>query len=171
MNLFSRFVRGGAGLEPLYAALVERARDPVWYREGQVPDTIDGRFDMIASLLSLLLIRLEAEGEAARADSVRLTELFIADMDGSLRQLGIGDVVVGKHVGKMMGALGGRLGAFRAALAGEGVLDDAVRRNVFRDEPPSETCVARVGERLRGFAGRLREVDLEQLRSGALPAA
>jgi cytochrome b pre-mRNA-processing protein 3 len=173
LNFLSRLLRGGAGrrpLQPLYDAAVERARDPVWYREGEVPDTIDGRFDMIATLLSLILVRLEAE-EAAHADSAKLTELFIDDMDGTLRQLGIGDVVVGKHVGKMMGALGGRLGSFRAALGGEGDFEAAVRRNVFRNEPPSEASVAAVGRRLRDFSEGLGETSLEQLRAGALPAA
>ena len=79
-----------------------------------MPDTLDGRFDMIAAILALVLLRLEAEGEAGRGPSVLLTEIFIDDMDGTLRQIGIGDYVVGKHVGRMMGALGGRLAAFRA---------------------------------------------------------
>ena len=80
-----------------------------------MPDTIDGRFDMIAAILALVLLRLEAEGEAGRDPSVLLTEIFIDDMDGTLRQIGIGDYVVGKHVGRMMSALGGRLAAFRDA--------------------------------------------------------
>ena len=93
-----------------------------------------------------------AEGDKARTNSVLLTESFIDDMDSSLRQIGIGDFVVGKHVGRLMGALGGRLDAYRSALAGEGALGDAVRRNVFRDDPPSAEC------------GRVRRV-----RAGAIP--
>lgn len=173
MKLFTHLLRRPDDRQrmiPLYTAIVAAGREPAWYRDGGVPDTIDGRFDMIASLLAAVLIRLEAEGEAGRADSVRLTELFIDDMDGSLRQLGIGDVVVGKHVGKMMGALGGRLGAFRSALEGEAGLNEAVRRNIFRDAPPSPASVEFVGARLRLFDRRLREASLEQLRAGALPA-
>ena len=108
--------RDAAALRPLYDLVVETGRDPAWYRDGGVPDTLDGRFDMVAAILSLVLLRLEAEGDAARRESVLLTEIFVDDMDASLRQIGIGDFVVGKHIGKMMGALGGRLGAFRSAV-------------------------------------------------------
>src|SRR3546814_3224029 len=70
-------------LRPLYASLVAEARHPAWYREGQVPDTLDGRFDMVAAILALILLRLEHDGDEARDDSVLLTELFVDDMDGS----------------------------------------------------------------------------------------
>jgi len=116
-----------APLQPLYRFIVGRGRDPAWYREGKVPDTIDGRFDMIAAILALVLIRLEAEGEAGRGSSILLTELFIDDMEGELRQIGIGDYVVGKHVGRMMSALGGRLAAFRAGRE-QGSFPDASER-------------------------------------------
>src|SRR3954465_3492397 len=136
-----------AALAPLYAAIVAEGRDPFWYREGQVPDTIDGRFDMVAAGTPLVLLRLEAEGEAGRAPAVLLTETFIDDMDASLRQIGIGDYVVGKHVGRMMGALGGRLAALRAG-RDSASLAGAVRRNVFHDSPPSEAAVDLVAGRL-----------------------
>jgi cytochrome b pre-mRNA-processing protein 3 len=135
-----------------------------------VPDTLEGRFDMIASLLALVLIRLEREGDRAKGESVLLTESFIDDMDSSLRQIGIGDFVVGKHVGKLMGALGGRLDAYRVALEGEGELEGAVRRNIFRDAPPSDEAVAFVTEGLRRFDGGLGETELEPLLDGAIPA-
>lgn len=120
-------------LAPLYRGIVATARRPVWYRAGGVPDTMDGRFDMVASILTLVLLRLEREGEAGALPAARLTELFIDDMDGQLRQQGIGDIVVGKHIGRMMSALGGKLGAFREGFAG-GNLDDVVTRNLLRRE-------------------------------------
>ena len=153
---------------PLYRAVVERGRDPAWYREGKVPDTLDGRFDMIAAILAFTLLRLEAEGEAARGPSVLLTEIFIDDMDGTLRQIGIGDYVVGKHVGRMMSALGGRLAAFRAARE-QGAFREAVERNVFHEAPPSEAALAFVAERLERFAEALGEAPLQDLLAGALP--
>src|SRR3546814_13070988 len=105
-------------LRPLYASLVAEARHPAWYREGQVPDTLDGRFDMVAAILALILLRLEHDGDEARDDSVLLTELFVDDMDVRVRQMGIGDLMVGKHVGRMVGELGGRLAGFRGAVGG-----------------------------------------------------
>ena len=163
--------RERARLEPLYRAIVALGRDPSWYQAGRVPDTVDGRFDMIASVLALVLIRLEQEGEAARTDSVLLTESFIDDMDSSLRQIGIGDFVVGKHVGRLMGALGGRLDTFRSALAGEGDLTGPVRRNVFRDSPPSEEAVEFVASGLKRFHQGLAALPLEHLLGGELPAS
>ena len=113
-RIFRRKADDAAPLLPLYEQVVARARQPHWYEDGAVPDTMDGRFDMIATLLSVVLLRLE-RGDEARQESVWLTELFVTDMDGQLRQMGIGDVSVGKHMGKMMSALGGRLGAYRAS--------------------------------------------------------
>ena len=172
MSVLSRIFgekRQREALLPLYRAIVAAGRDPAWYREGRVPDTLDGRFDTIAAILSLVLLRLEREGEAARRESVLLTEIFVEDMDGTLRQIGIGDMLVGKHVGRIMGALGGRLGAFRAAFAGERSLEEAVRRNVFRDAPPDEGAVTAVSSRLRALHGRLEAAELESLLRGDLP--
>lgn len=160
-----------APLQPLYGAVVAAARDPFWYREGRVPDTLDGRFDMVAAILALVLLRLEREGAATRDATVLLTELFVADMDESLRQIGIGDYVVGKHVGRMMSALGGRLGAFRDAIAAGGGLAGPVRRNLFRDAPPSDEAVALVAERLERFFVALEKSETETILQGRLPAA
>jgi cytochrome b pre-mRNA-processing protein 3 len=155
-------------LQPLYRAIVAKGRDPAWYRDGQVPDTLDGRFDMIAAILSLVLLRLETEGVATRPQSVLLTEIFIKDMDAELRQLGVGDYVVGKHVGRMMGALGGRLTALRAARAA-GSLDAAVARNVFHEAPPSDAALAFVASGLADFAGALDAMPVQDVLAGRLP--
>jgi cytochrome b pre-mRNA-processing protein 3 len=155
-------------LQPLYRAIVAKGREPAWYRYGQVPDTLDGRFDMIAAILSLVLLRLETEGAATRPQSVLLTEIFIKDMDAELRQLGVGDYVVGKHVGRMMGALGGRLTALRAARAA-GSLDAAVARNVFHEAPPSDAALAFVAGGLAGFAGALDAITIGDVLAGRLP--
>jgi cytochrome b pre-mRNA-processing protein 3 len=156
-------------LRPLYEAAVARAREPAWYREGGVPDTIDGRFDMVAAVLALVLLRLEREGEAAAGEAALLTELFIDDMDGTMRELGIGDVVVGKRVGKLVGALGGRMQSFREALAGSGEFEAAVARNVFRGAPPSDESVAFVAAGLRKLHEGLGGAALPDLLEGCLP--
>jgi cytochrome b pre-mRNA-processing protein 3 len=162
---------GGAreetGTDRLYRAVVACGRDPAWYTSGGVPDTVDGRFDMIAAVLALVLLRLETGGDAFRKDTVLLAELFVDDMEASLRQIGIGDLVVGKHVTRMMGALGGRLGAFRQA--GED-LSEPVRRNVFHESPPSEAALAFVADRLAQFRTRLEGHPLDLLAEGTLPS-
>ncbi|TFI57272.1 ubiquinol-cytochrome C chaperone [Sphingomonas parva] len=166
--MFGRPAKERAALRPLYESVVREARQPAWYRDGGVPDTIDGRFDMLSTLLSIVLLRLEREGEASRRETVLLTEIFIDDMDGSLRQLGIGDLVVGKRVGKIMGALGGRMGAFRDAFAGEGDLREAVRRNIFRDAAPSDAAVAFVAAGLERFHASLAERRADAVLAGEI---
>ena len=171
MSFLSRIFgerREREALRPLYGAVVRIAREPAWYREGGVPDTLDGRFDMVAAVLALALLRLEREGEAARRESVLLTELFVEDMDGTLREIGIGDVVVGKHVGRIMGALGGRLGAFRQALTADGDLDSAGRRNLFRDSPPSDDAVRFVAAALRDLHEALQGRSFASLLAGEI---
>lgn len=153
-------------LRTLYAAIVTEARKPHWYREGSVPDTLDGRFDMVAAILSFVLLRMERL--KASEDSARLAEIFIDDMDGQLRQIGIGDLIVGKHIGRMMSALGGRLGAYRAAIAGETRLEEALERNLWRGDAPAPAAVDHVAAELRLFAETLDQASLSNLRAGKL---
>ncbi|WHO39144.1 ubiquinol-cytochrome C chaperone family protein [Sphingobium sp. AP49] len=155
-----------AGLMPLYHAIIAEGRQPHWYLQGGVPDTLDGRFDMIIAVLAQILIRLEALG--ATPESVWLTELFVDDMDGQLRQEGIGDVVVGKHIGRMMSALGGRLSAYRAALTDEGDLEDALRRNLYRGDTPSADALCHVEGALRERWVRLGCLTRDALLAGDL---
>ena len=164
-RLFGAPDRGTAPL--LYAAIVARAREPHWYEAGAVPDTIDGRFDMIAAVLSLVLLRLEQAPEGV-PPSTQLAEVFIDDMDGQLREIGIGDIVVGKHVGKMMGMLGGRLGAYRAGLA-EGSFRDALVRNLWRGQAPDAAAMAHVEAELLALHGRLAAMPIPAIVAGELP--
>ena len=152
---------------PLYNAVVARARAPHWYVEGQVPDTVDGRFDMIAAVMGFVVLRLEQE-EAGAPLSAVLTERFVDDMDGQLRELGVGDVVVGKHIGKMMGMLGGRLGAYRDGLAGAGI-DAALVRNLYRGAPPPAEALRHVRESLLQFHAALGAAAITNLLAGDLP--
>lgn len=155
-------------LAPLYRAVVAAGRDPAWYRAGEVPDTVDGRFDMIAAVLALALLRLERD--APREAPVLLAELFVEDMEATLRQIGIGDYVVGKHVGRMMSALGGRLTAFRVAREGTDSFSEAARRNVFHDMPPSAEALGFVADRLERLSRALDAAGLDDLLAGRVPS-
>ena len=172
MSIFRRLFRGSddrAPLRPLYEAIVARGRQPDWYRRGRVPDTIDGRFDMIAAVLALVLIRLEAAGDAARAPSTLLTEIFVDDMDGQLRQAGVGDVSVGKQIGRMMSALGGRLSAYRGALVDGEDLAAALVRNLYRGEAPEPDALAFLATALEDLHGRLADMTADAIVAGRLP--
>ena len=153
---------GRDAVRPLYAAIVAEARQPHWFLEGGVVDTREGRFEMVSAILALVLIRMEALGDVARAPSTALAEVFVEDMDGQLREEGVGDIVVGKHVGRMMGALGGRLGAYREAFDDRD-LESRLRRNLYRGDAVSDVAVLHSAEMLRGFAQRLNTHDLDAL--------
>ena len=139
-SLFTR--RDEAAGAGLWNEIVALGRQPHWYLDGRVPDTLDGRFDMIAATLAMVLLHLETLPDGT-ALSVRLTERFVDDMDAQIRQIGFGDMVVGKHVGSMMGMLGGRLGAYREGLA-TGGFGDALVRNLYRGDDPGADAVAHV---------------------------
>ena len=92
-------------LDPLWRWITTTARRPEWYLAHGVADTVDGRFDMVALVTSLVMLELEARD--MRRETSLLTERFVDDMDGSLRDIGIGDMVIGKHMGRVIVALGG----------------------------------------------------------------
>ena len=160
---------GRDALSAFYAALVAEARNPAWYRDGQVADTMDGRFEMVAALTALAIARLDAEGEAGRVPAVMLTEIFVDDMDAQLREIGVGDMIVGKRIGKLLGAFGGRLGAYREALADgaqPGLLNDALTRNLYGDVIPTEAQLAHVADALRTAANALLGTDAADVAAG-----
>jgi cytochrome b pre-mRNA-processing protein 3 len=169
MNLLDRLFRPAPdprdALRPLWQAIVEAARAPRWYREIGVLDSVEGRFDMITLVLAAVLLRLERQPNSEVG--VRLTELFIDDMDAQLRQSGVGDLVVGKHVGKLMAALGGRLGALREALpAGTAAVAEMVERNISLREGVSPEPLASA---LVALDAALAGMPRERLLAGELP--
>lgn len=155
--------------KPLYDQVVARARQPHWYVQGEVPDTVEGRFAMLATLLALVDLRLESGGEQARLASVSLAECFIADMDAELRQMGTGDPVMSKKVGSLVGALGGRIGAWRRAVAGEESWPAVIGRSVYREGQASEGARDHVERQLRLFWAALEGRTDEALVGGTLP--
>jgi cytochrome b pre-mRNA-processing protein 3 len=151
MSLLKRLLRPRgddlARYRPLWHRLVELSRDPRWYREGGVADTVVGRFDAVTLVLSAVLLRMERD-EALIEPSARLT-----------------DLVVGKHMGKLMGALGGRLGGYREALAQQGnaALGEAITRNVTLRDGASPDGAA---ELMRALTVSLAGIDSDALLAG-----
>jgi cytochrome b pre-mRNA-processing protein 3 len=119
------------GAEELYAAAVAQARRPEFYGRLGVPDTLDGRFELVALHLFLILRRLKAQPGSEPVGQA-LVDRFVEDMDESLRELGAGDLGVGRKVKAMGQALYGRIAAYEAGLEGPaGTLEAALRRNLF----------------------------------------
>jgi cytochrome b pre-mRNA-processing protein 3 len=122
-----------------YEAIVAAARHPIFYAEWGVADNIDGRFDMITLHAFLVLDRLKGTADTFRQELV--DELF-RDMDRSLREMGVGDLSVGKKVRKMAEVFYGRVAAYDQALAaGPEQLEGAIARNVFAGGPMGKGSV------------------------------
>lgn len=164
MSFLSRLLGTGPDpreeVRPLWHRVIELAREPSYYRDCGVADSVAGRFDLICAVLCTVMVRVEASD--MRSESALLAELFVEDMDGQLREFGVNDVVVGKRIGKLMSVLGGRLGAYRSALVGRDreKLVGAVARNVTFsrsvDEAAAAGCVA---DKLLAMSGRLAGFD------------
>lgn len=156
----------------LYAQAVAAARRPGYYRELGVADSVDGRFDMVALQVFLLLNRLKHE-PAARRLARRVGEAFFSDMDRSLREMGVGDTGVPHRIKKMAQAYFGRLTAYEAGLAaaGDEVLAAALLRNVYRGVAPEANRLALLVAQLRREIAALAATPLEVILGGTLPLA
>jgi cytochrome b pre-mRNA-processing protein 3 len=127
----------------LYGACVAQARLPEFYRDLKVPDTIDGRFDLLVLHVALVIRRL---GDAAEARQ-KLFDLMFADMDRSLREMGVGDMGIGRRIKAMISAFYGRAQAYAKALEeGDDALAASLARNLYGNAPPpSEVLQAMTG--------------------------
>lgn len=120
----------------LYCSLVDQARAPGFYRDHGVPDSLDGRYEMIALHVFLALHRLKRVGEAGSALAQALFDTMFADMDRSLREIGVSDLGVGRRIKDMAKGLYGRISAYETGLNGpDPALEDALRRNLFGTVP------------------------------------
>lgn len=123
-------------IERLYGAIVAQARQPAFYMELGVPDTVEGRFELLLLHTFLVCHRLKGEGEVGLDLSQKVFDAFLDDMDRTLREMGIGDLSVPKRMKKIGQAFYGRTAAYDAALAsGREALTEALARNVLETEP------------------------------------
>jgi cytochrome b pre-mRNA-processing protein 3 len=127
-TLRQKLQRAKSPAETLYAAIVAAARRPFLYAQLQVPDTVDGRFDMLVLHMFLVLERLQGEQHVRLRQE--LTDEFFKDMDRSLREMGTGDLAVASKVRKMAEAFFGRIKAY-GEVADENALAAALARNVY----------------------------------------
>lgn len=153
---------------PLYAAIVAETRRPDWYRGAQVPDTLDGRFSVLTTLLALADIRLERGAADARALGPRLAEAFIADMDPQMREAGFGDPALGKQVRMMVGSLATKVDKWRLAVEAIEPWDEVARSSLYRDPPPAAAAADKGVEATREWWRRLQEASDSALREGRI---
>ncbi len=137
----------------LYGAAVAAAREPFHYAVLQVPDTLDGRFDLVGLHTCIVIRRLRLMPKPGPELAQAVFDAMFSDMDVNLRELGVSDLSVGKRVRAMWEAFHGRALAYESALAATDIvaLADALRRNVWRGEPPEG-----------GSPGRLAQIAVAQ---------
>ncbi|MGE4253196.1 MAG: ubiquinol-cytochrome C chaperone family protein [Parvibaculaceae bacterium] len=168
LSLFKRKASRNS-VRAVYGAIVAAARHPKPYAEWGVPDTVDGRYDMIILHAVTVLDRLGGEGEAARSFAQSLTDEVFADMDRSLREMGVGDLSVGKKVRRMAEVFYGRARAYTAALkAGDkDELAEAIQRNVFAGTGARDGA-ARLAEHALRLRRHLHERPIGPILSGEI---
>lgn len=147
-------------IEAIYGMIVAQGRDPHFYRELGVPDTVDGRFDLILLHLWMVLSRLratEAGTEPGQRLSQALFDRFCEDMDDNLREMGVGDLAVPKRMQAFGEAFYGRAKAYDAALAeGPEPLVQAICKNIFNggDIDRARRLAAYATAAVQALAGR-----------------
>ena len=157
----------------VYGSIVTQARHETFYREWGVPDTMEGRVEMIILHTALVLDRLSREGEGAMALGQAVTEAYIADIDDALRQIGTGDMGVPRRVKKAAAALRERRLAYGKALDSDNPDDlaGAVRGFVYPDAegaPRQADAAAAFATYIRGVSADLAAVPQQALFSGAI---
>ncbi len=155
----------------LYVALVNQARSPALFAALGLPDTPEGRFEAIGLHAALVLRRLKSEGPAGQALGQELFDLMFRDMDVNLRELGVGDLSVGKYVKRLARNLYARIVALEESLAAgdEARLARMLLANVYHGGPaPSEAQVAGLGRYLLGLDTALRGQPGEALLGGEI---
>jgi cytochrome b pre-mRNA-processing protein 3 len=125
-----------ATIQGFYGAIVAQAREPAFYADYGVPDTVEGRFDMIVLHLALLLRRLRSEPPALRRLGQGVFDAFCTDMDANLREMGLSDAAVPRRMRGFGEAFYGRASAYDRAFDAhdEAALADALGRNILRAE-------------------------------------
>lgn len=169
-GLFRRREGNVAVVERLYGLLAQTARDPVPYRDLGVPDTFEGRFEMLTLAATLVLRRL-AELPAPAAELARdLADTIFREFDRALRESGVGDLGVPKKMKTLASAFYGRAHAYQEALAGPApALEQALLRNVFAGAPDRESSAEALAHWTREASAALAMIGFQDIVAGRLP--
>ena len=143
---FLRRARHERPAHELYCRAVAAARAPYFYTALAVPDTLDGRFDLVGLYAFLTIRRLQTVSAPGPAVAQAVFDAMFSDMDLNLREMGVSDLSVGKRVKQMWEAFHGRAAAYQTALAAgdEAALAEALGRNVWRGQSADPAAPARL---------------------------
>ena len=154
----------------IYQNLVAAARSPFLYRDCGVPDSIEGRYEMIVLHATLLLRRLHQEGREQAPLGQAIVDYLASDLDRSMRELGVGDLSVSRYMKRLGEGLYGRAAAYEAALADPAdpaSLPKTLLRNVYGDIHPGDRILAAIAAYVRDQARRLAHVPIPDIQRGA----
>ncbi len=167
LSLMRRGRHERTGFE-LYGHTVAAARDPYLYTDLGVPDTLDGRFDMVGLHTFLLIQRLKREPAPGPALAQAVFDAMFSDMDINLREMGVGDLSVGRKMRVMWEAFHGRAAAYASAMTGGDMvaLEAALTRNVWRGEPPPMDTGTALGRLVLAQEGCLAAQEMTALTRG-----
>lgn len=143
-----------------YHQIVEQARNPFFYEDLNVPDTLEGRFDCISLHMVLLLMVLKEENN--QEFSQYLFDLFFADVDRNLREIGVGDLSVGRQVKKLASNFYGVLQVYEDGLSQDTVLSQALATNLYGATKPSETQLKTLINYMRESIRILSKIHFDQ---------
>lgn len=167
--------RERAAVEIVYAGIVEQARTPLLFAGLEVPDTLDGRFESLALHAFLVLNCLKSDRPASADFAQALFDTMFADMDRSLREMGVADLGVGRRVKAMAEALLGRVRAYEQGMAeGDAALEAALRRNLYgtvAGPGPDVAIVAAVARYMRRQQAALAAQPVAALLAGKVEFA
>jgi cytochrome b pre-mRNA-processing protein 3 len=163
-----RSVRDGA--KRAYRQVVEQARQPIFFTEFGVPDTLDGRFELICLHAFLYLYRLKSDQPPSAAVAQAFFDTMFTDMDRGLRETGTGDLSVGRHVKRMAQGFYGRIRAYQEGLEHreDAMLRAALARNLFGTVSESPGTIGAIVEYVRRAARQLAHQSTTELCSGSV---
>tara|TARA_B100001142_G_scaffold136025_1_gene137454 strand:+ start:150 stop:698 length:549 start_codon:yes stop_codon:yes gene_type:complete len=168
-GLFKANASQNAVAMKLYSSVVAQARQPYFYTDLAVPDTPDGRYDMIMIHAFLLLHRLKRDLPNTKEISQALFDIMFEDMDKSLREMGAGDVGIGRRIKEMAKAFYGRIAAYEKGLnRDDNSLDIAIQRNVYRQSSVRNEQISALGSYIRREAVNLSDQPTEAILGGRL---
>ncbi len=157
-----------AAVHGAYGRIVARAREPLFYTGWGVPDTLDGRFELLALHAFLVLNRLKREHAATADFAQALFDAMFADLDRALREMGVGDLGVGRRVKEMATGFYGRIAAYEKGLADPAALAAALRRNLYGTTAPSEMLLAQAAAYVMRQAAALEAQPASALVAGEI---
>jgi cytochrome b pre-mRNA-processing protein 3 len=149
----------------IYRGCVAQARQPVFYTDAHVPDSVDGRFDLLILHVLLVIDRLIDHPD----ETQQLFDILFADMDKNLREMGVSDVSIAKKMKPMLAAFYGRAKAYEDAMKlDDASLADALRKNIYGKATPSDDDVTRLTAYVRAAHQALAAQDTQALLNGTI---